>query len=338
MSRGWDRGGLSIGDNSSWRLICGSGAGPDGCEGVGTFFRPNVLAGHCPFDGSGPEIVGLGLSDVAVEWWHCWKIYSSIPTVVGDMGPMLARFIGPGFADWNMRIVPAWVGLPWLPTDISVGLDPDDTIPPGITTMANIPIAVDRWSHVAANFDRNGNMDTYVNGQLLSSMAIGAMVLEVFQATRYYANTVANTDPANYNGVLDDMTTYHAKRYIVGLTAFHSRLLTVGEIRSSHLGKRVQNFGVPDTVVHWDWRNIERLDGEPICWEFGETNTHHSTLIGLEGKGMAMPTGAPGTLRVPDLSGSGNHWVLPTLATYQRTVALDELSSTAFLYDGFWSS
>jgi len=194
-----------------------------------------------------------------------------------------------------------------------------------------------RWSHIATNFDRDGNATTYINGQQVGAYNIAPMVAEVFETARFYARTVLSTLPAEYNGTLGDMTTYHAGRYVVGPIAFHTRLVTLEEIRSSYRGKRVQNFGTPTTVVCWDWRNIERLDGEPICWDFeGEDTHHHSTLIGMEEQGIAAPRGAAGTIRVPDLSGTGNHWVLPTLATYRRTAALDELSSMAFLTDPFW--
>lgn len=352
MARGWDDGGAFV-DLATSRLICGGNAGCgggagdclDALGGTGkTGFRPNVLVGHCPLDTTPPEIA-FGLNDVSLEYWHCWKVYSTDGTIYSFDMTGLVRMPTPFTSDPALAMYCNWGGIfdPWM---ISGDFDPDRVVPGGATgTLRAVPGG---WSHVAANADRSGNMTVYVNAQLVDTFAINALAAENNNNDpgRLYARVAGDSGaggpgavaPTRYNGTLEDVTTYHHSRYMVGPIALHRRLMTAAEIRESYRGKRVQNFGAAGTYACWYWQDVERPDLDAVCWDFVEDHTHHATLIGVVGRGIGMPVGAAGTIRVPDLSGSGNHWVLPTLGSYQRTATCDELSSTAFLYDPFWTS
>ena len=330
MARGWDRGGNVYADASSWRTICGSPPGPgtgEGEEGGGAGgLRPNCFCGLTPWDAT-PPLITLGAGDYSFEYWSLWKLVRSPSSDT-------SFYVGFLFEDPPFLEEAGCIRHESATQRTSTRYD---DIPGGVNISGGPNNVPPWWSHVACNFTRLGTMDTYVNGVLETSVAINN---NDQGNVRFYALTggINQENQYNDNDGLLDWSAFVQARVLVGPIAAHNRLMTVGEISNSYLGKRVQNFRAPDTTICWDWRLIERLDGEPIDWEFNEGRMQESVVSCISGLGIAAPIGAAGTIRVPDLSGSGNHWVLPTLAEYAEIPAITGRARVAFITHPFWMS
>ena len=318
MSRGWDLGGARGYDGSSWRLICADPPGPGGA------IRPNVFCGLCPWDAT-PPAINLGVANYSIEAWFSWKLHANV------LGDMLWRigFLAPFGVFLQQMGCISLQNLVWM---ANAGYDdvPGVAPIPIETPLVDVPGG---WVHLAVNFNRAGNMTLYVNGALLGTIAINA---NNQGSVRFYALTGYWNDRAGYDADWADWTGWSQCRGVMGPIAAHRRLLTLPEIQESIRAKRVNNFGAANSWLVWDWRLIERLDGAPVTWDTDETHVLHAIRAGLQERGLAAPTGAAGTIRIPDLSGSGNHWVLPTVATYGATTATKAV--IAFLSDPFWST
>lgn len=320
MARGWDRNGAWVGNSSSYRLICGSPPGPGGGVTPGggplpNYPRPNVFCGLAPLDLSPPLIV-VGAGNFSIEGWYSLRSLAEDPTT--EVTPRSGFYSQA--ADLNAC---------FYCNDITPRMNGrfDDGGGGVLTGWDDVPLG---WAYIAMNFNRVGNMDLIANGIVVQSGAITNNPI----SGRFYAMVSNTVNPLLHNGVWGDYTTFGQSRMVVGPVAAHAGLLTQAQLLSSLRGRRVQNLAT--TLLNYDWRMIERIDGDPIDWAYDEDLTHHMLRSYISGRGLMMPRGAPGTIRVPDLSGSGNHWVLPTLAAYARTAACDELSSTAFITDPFW--
>ncbi len=322
MSRGWDRGG-ALPDMSSGRLICGSGGGP---------FKPNVFCGQSFWDDSLP-LITLGVNDFSIETWVAPRCYASPNSDVGfQMGfmhdPLLTGFIqitGGIYIQANT----------WTLTARFNDSGPN-------ITVASTRELLGKWTHVAVNFERAANMTIYFDGIAAGTIAITANNAgdrRFYPFTGGFGGTGVGVWVYDDNtGDIDDWTGYPWAKYLIGPTAAHTRILTMAEIQNSVQGKRVQNFDQPDTSVCYDWRDIERLDGEDIEWEFEELSMQHSLTVGVRGRGVAIPLAAPGTVRVIDQAGAGNHWVLPTRAAYLPAPDWTARGYVAFMYDPFWAT
>lgn len=315
MSRGWDIRGARDQDRSGWRVVCGS---PPGVQG----FRPNVFCGLFPADDTPPE-VAVGVADFSIELWFCQRRYgyTTAPDAVCVSG-MLKPF---GDFRWEGGAIRWGSG-----TGLTCQGRYDDVpgvAPPFIQT-ANCYLAPG-WNHCVANFDRSGNLDVYTNGMLRNSVAINA--LDMGNA-RIYAYAIEWAGAGAWAAT--EWATPEYTMGVVGPFAAHRRLMTVDEIEDAYWGKRVQNFGAAGSFVVWDWRLIEGV----TAWEFDTSKIVPKTREALTLAGIGAPIGANGTVIVPDLSGSGNHWTLPTDTSYTDSNVALARSQTAFLSDPFWRS
>lgn len=328
MARGWDRGGaLGVYDDSTWRLICGLPPGPGVGPGVGGgALRPNAFLGQCVWDLS-PPAINIGVSDFAIEFWYAFKT---------EFNTTSDFFWFVGFCDQRTVLPTQLEGMGAARCDNTVWALTgryDDVVDAGAAVIATGASAnrPGGWNYCAVNFNRAGNMDLIINGVVEASAAINANNMG---AKRFYPFVGAENVTARYNGDWDDWTSFNQARIAVGPVAMHMRLLTQAELNSSLFGKRVQNFGTPNTRICYDWRQIEMVDGTEVEWEFDQTRVTEAHRAGVDGMGIAAPIGAPNTVRVPDLSGSGNDWLLPTFAAYGLTDATR--ARVAFMSAPFW--
>lgn len=334
MARGWDNGGYHLDSASSFRLICGSPPGPGlaplGGIGAGTQwgYRPNCFCGLTPWDNS-PPAIALFQTDFSVECWALQKLLN---------GPNSDQYFHTGFMGEDPLGFNQPMGcIRYAATTADVLAIYDDVpgVPPGWIFTAWHDF-YPRWGHFVVNFNRAGNMDLYTNGRLVESIAINNnnmgnvrfhALSPILAAETQYND---NNDPIMYWG------NFSQAKVLVGPMSAHRRLMTLPEIQSSFRGRRVQNFGAAGTWLSWDWRLIERIDGDPIEWTFDEKMMSDSSVSSIQGLGIAAPIGAAGTIRVPDLSGNGNHWVIPTQETYDSRPLETGRSFVSFITHPFW--
>lgn len=327
MARGWDRGGTLRNDSSSNRLFCGvpPGAGPKAGAGLGVvepgMFKPNSFAGLYPADESPPLMV-LGANNFSFEFWACIRY---VWTFVPDNWPYVG-FLAPPAGPF--RLMPsAAVTLMQLganPEPVAGGYYVAD-VTAGAPVGTPWPICPFGWFHVAINFERALNMSIYINGVL--SGAVGMDALPIVDCRFYpFVNQLPHDDPETVPERYDVDTL----NYAIGPIAMHMGLMTAEQISNSYLGRRVQNIAT--TQICWDWRLIEGHTG----WEMDVNKIMPIIRNNIRSVGLAGPLGVNGTVTVPDLSGNGNDWVIPTSATYSNVIADANMSRTGFFSDPFW--
>jgi len=270
----------------------------------------------------GPGEINLGVSNFSYEFWTARKVITFYPEppywttgFCEISGPFLLAE-----ANFFAAATPPWA-IAWYRN------------PPGpaLAEVQVLNVDVTKWVHVALNYDRAANLEIYLNGVLSDTDPIDANDMGT---SCFFAHSLSRNGPGNCSDDRNDITSFAPAHVVIGPIAMHMRLLTPAEIRDSVRGKRVQNFGTPNTRICWDWRLIERLDGNPVDWDFDDTHITDAFWVGLDGRAMGSPLGAAGTVRIPDLSGSNNHLVLPTQLAYGPAVA--DRSSSTFLCDPFW--
>jgi len=333
MSRGWDRNGARGYDSSSHRLICANPPGPGAGASTGVAstsvlnprsFRPNVFTGMYPYTAANPPLIAIGVADFSYEFWHHFRRQPRWP-----LGGNWWQFVGYCVPDWDWGCA-CWPEGHWLTPGVRAFYDADIGAPPAAVTTGVLTLPDPYgWHHYACNFDRSANLELFVDGLSLGTVAIDNINAGSW---RFYAlvtnsTSVADCDVSDDPAVLPPGETSQVHAFgVVGPVAAHASLLTPAQLRNSVRGKRVQNFAT--TVINWDWRNVESHTG----WEIDANRIIAKATDFLTG--VAAPLGANGTVVVPDASGNGNDYVLPTAETY-GTVTADK-ANIGFIVDPFW--
>lgn len=317
MARGWDSGNIF----GTSRILCalppGGAAEAGGGNENGTILGPNALipnvsCGLWPRDATPPEF-NLGAGNFSLELWYCMK---TLENTAPD------RWCHTGFmTDVGTRAV----GTIMFSTDGWVLAEYDNdpgNLPNRIRTAWSQEAP--GWHHAAVNFTRLGNMEFFVDGISRAAVAINntPCVPARFCPPATYTSNDPTADTNNWG--------LQNSPVVAGPIAAHTGVLTQAQLESSVRGRRVNNL--PTTLVNWNWRGIRGHTG----WQFDMDRIIMMTWAWLDNVGVGAPIGAPGTVVVPDVSGNGNDWVLPTLATYGTITA--QKSPTGFLADSFWNN
>lgn len=174
----------------------------------------------------------------------------------------------------------------------------------------------DGWFHVAANFDRNVQLELYINGTLQGVSALP----DIGAPTNWGAHDFY---PGWHTAPWDDGDWPTVG---MGPCAVHQVLLTPAQMLESVRRKHVQLLGT--TMAAYDWRGLRGYTG----WEFDRTLMAEG-VDARAGNGLgtgalrngfpasespACPLGALGDVVVPDLSGNGNDITMWTLPAYTR--------------------
>lgn len=263
---------------------------------IGDDFTPTALYGGI-YEGDEFPTYAFGVNDFSYEFWVKWCQGNDSPGA--DTTSLAAVWAIPAYTPRaGLWVLPTAYGIAAIYAGVSAGYQ---TIPLG-------------WSHLAANYDRSGTLDYYVNGtQEGTQPAINANDMGTISFCPSFA---AVNDARNVvmNGNNDGPTWYGGSviRIWTGLVAMHNRLLTAAEILESYTQRRVQNIsGV--TQIRWDPRDLEGHTG----WE-----TRSEYLASSLRGGLSLPWGAPlgtyGEVLIPDSSGNGNDLLLPVATAYQN--------------------
>lgn len=318
MARGWDRGRARGYDASSNRLVCGTPPGP-GMTGPGVgegggAFKPNTFTGLWPLDGT-PPAIAVGGASFSIEAWFCWKREN-------ELGGVSTRTII-GFVDAATISITlgAIVFYPAGATGDRAILSFGD--PALETVLVSTGMG---WHHLAGTFNRAGNMTLYIDAVAVAVRAIDGRDL----GNCFFFALSGQED----NAAVCDLTSAEGSDLeasgVVGPVATHLGLLTPAQIGDSFRGKRVQNLAT--TAVNYDWRGVEGHTG----WETDVDRIIAKARENLETLGVAAPIGVNGTVTVPDLSGNGNDWALPTAEVYGTDTA--DKATIGFLSQPFWMS
>lgn len=330
MSRGWDRGGSLFNDSSSNRLICASPPGVGGPGPAGICSTPgvapqalvcNVCTGLWPCDESPPNII-IGAADFSFEFWLCNRGPSNTHAISCNTG---FGFPNPVSTTLEIGATVDWRSIAGAP-QIRIRYNP--TPGAGAFTSSAWIVAPSGWNHITVNWERAINATLYVNGIAAVAVGINAIALP---SLGFFAQTDLRLGPQGYSSCDDPAEALRViPRAVIGPMAAHLSLLSQAQMQSSFRGRRVQNIAT--TFINWDWRRLEghtawETDPNRIMWKAWET---------LENVGVASPRGPVGTVRVPDLSGNGNDWILTTVPCY-GTVTEDK-GPVGFMVDSFFTS
>ena len=283
------------------RLFCGTTPGGGG----DVEFIPNVFLGY-PWSQTQPPSPSLpsitpGTSDFSLEVWARRKLGSSIDD----------QFVT-GIMEDNS-------GLPVIIAVISWDTSPADTVraqfdalgagvPSLISTGSQSPTRLGRWSHYVANFDRNANMELFIDTDSKETVSISAQADSV--TGEVHALTADHVDPyhgTSFSGWPEEDNIFPV---IIGPMAIHNRLMTNAEIQDSYRNRKVQNISNV-SFINFDWRKIEGQTGWDTDWS--RMMLGHKFALPVP---AGAPQGAAGTVSVRDQSGSGNHWTIPSVADY----------------------
>lgn len=285
------------------RLIC---LDPPGGDGSVSNFVPNVFLGYPwplvqPASPAMPSITP-GTSDFSLELWARRKLGNSPGEDEQFWSGILENNSGNGFPSpiacirWTTSV-----------DDISGVFDALGTGAPSSITAFAAPRRLGLWSHYALNFDRDGNMEIFIDAESRVTKDISAqgdsVVGEVHALTSSHTFVHHNSTFASWSAV-------SVFPVMVGPFAIHNRLMTNAEIQDSFRNYKVQNISSV-SLINFDWRKIEDETGWDLDWD----NMMLGHKAGLSVP-AAAPQGAVGTVTVRDQSGNGNHWALQTVADY----------------------
>ncbi len=286
------------------RLICSDppgGDGGDGGDGTASF-TPNVLLGFASgyLEGSpNPYVssVNMGTADFSMEMWSLRKYVASPGnTATFDLSGIHRDATGSATAvatlTWNHN--GSTVVATFRP-------------PSAATVSFSAAISVlGHWEHYAVNYDRDGNMELFINAVSAGTASIAALSANTILGTVHPYSQVSVT----LNGAFNNWSPIAITSQEVGPFAIHSRLMTQAEMENSYRNKKVQNIASVSTLVYY-WDKIERETG----WDVDMDNLMLAYKAGLKVP-AASPEGVLGTVIVPDQSGNGNNWPLSTAADY----------------------
>jgi hypothetical protein len=324
-------------------------ASPPGAEndslGAELNVTPNAYCGMAPVVWNNAPTVALGAANFSWEGWFRWSMGHDNPEGTDAWLDAIGFVIRDPSVPGAPRII---AGLEIHPNAYRVNptYDPDPgdpTFASQIQGAAELVYPYSNWNHLAMNFNRAGNMDTYLNSTLVDTVAINNVDLGTRSFFPYIIGQGNNDHTYDPTGFYDDnwanWTTFFQNRMHCGPMAMHNRLMTQAEISESYVQKRVQNIAAV-TQICWYWSNVVGNTG----WYTNEANLifcHRATLH----RPLLCPEGALGTVTVTDVSGTGNNLTLPTIATYgSSSIAFDvggvEQSGakcqTAMYADPFW--
>lgn len=301
MSNGWD-------SDGSERLFCLNPPGGDN-------LIPSVFLGM-PWQKPQPPTVDnpaitIGASDFSMEVWALRRFGNSpgddeqFWTGILRNDPTLP--VSSDFPDVHAAIrwtnnddsVQAWFSKNPLPSG------PDAPIIIG----AMFPSRRGHWTYYCVNYDRDGNMECFIDTESKGTASIAAQAGAVASA-KVHALTADHAFNF-HNPVAFDLSNIAVFPVMVGPFAVHNRLLTATERDASFKSQTVQNLGSSVTYLHFNWHHIEGATG----WD-----TDLDRMMTGHREGLQVPGGAPqgdvGTVFVRDESGNDRHWILPTAADY----------------------
>lgn len=293
------------------------------CVGPPWEFEPTAFTGVSPKVLTGVPAIALGVADFSFEFWWIWE--NGPQNASSDINYVI------GFGDNSEAMYPvARIYCSNAAYTMRLDFNHDPTNGATLINGGNVAIGNGRWVHVACNFDRTGNMDLYADTTLLDSTAINANNLGSRRFYPYvnYLGLETSYDPlgAGY---------YVESRGMIGMVAMHNRLMTVAEINESFQERRVQNIPAV-TQIMYDWRKIEGMTG----WDYDKNHLLEGLAVIIDYP-MGIPEGTGGTVTVPDQSGNGNDFMLPTRAGYSDDYgSLDSVADVrawcAMVADPFW--
>lgn len=300
---------------STNRLACGvpvGGAKAGLALTAGGEFLPNVFTGMWPWDTSPPQF-NLGAGNFCFEGWYCWKTLDNQPP---DFYCQTGFITDVAYPNNRVAVLEFNSGGRSIAT-----YDNDPLAAPG-EIQTGWGGALSGWHHIAVNCNRAGNMDLIFDGVVQLSVVINntPCVLARFVPLSSEQRNIADLDVAD--------PVDHNAPVVVGPIAAHTGLLTAAQLQDSVRGRRVQNLAT--TLVYYDWRRVEGQAG----WEFDQDRMIDAVGWWIRELPVGAPMGAAGTVVVPDLSGNGNDWTLPTLAAYTEVTA--NKSRVGFLTDPWW--
>lgn len=215
-----------------------------------------------------------------------------------------------------------------------------------ISSSATIPLG---WNHYAINYDRDGNMEFFINGRSQGTISIAA---------RNAANLGTRDFSPFSAGPASPLMEGPNNPFMTGPCALHvgaGSVLTAAELDRAVAGKTTINQGSTITQARYDWRDIKLMNNGiwielsiPADTTYGSRNTGFSPIsllafatstangvrfIDTNFNSAANPktTSTEIVAYVPDSSGNGNH------AYIVFTSGVDWLGrSHIFADDPFW--
>ena len=149
------------------------------------------------------------------------------------------------------------------------------------------------WTHLAANFDRNGNLELFVDG--VSQGTTGGMTSTTFDREFTVVGGALPAQGTNFN--------------LMGPCALHAALLTNAQIETSVRTKYVQILTT--TMGAYDMREI--ILNAATFWELVGTSTYNATALPDAIPPLYQPVQTGGGITTCpsfialDLSGNGRH-------------------------------
>ena len=282
-------------------------------------FVPNTFCG-LPWPQAAPfgPTVTPGTGDFAIELWARRK-YQGTPAGTDN-------FFNSGIlenASGGLGRTPIRVAcIAWSTSDNSTSaiFDALGAGAPSPVSVPGTPTRVGGWNHYVMNCDRDANMEYFIDAESKGTTVISAQTDSV---TGEF-HPLTSDRAGDHHRTTFTTWTFNIFPVIIGPMAIHGRLLTDAEIHSSYLNRKVQNISGSSILV-WDWTKVEGYTGWDTDWSH--------MMLGHK-IGMSSPAGAPqgaaGTITVPDQSGNGNTWTLPTVEDYTL------YDSAAAVEDGLW--
>lgn len=308
MSTGYDDGG-------STRLVCVGppDATPDSVisdpstpSPPGSLI-PNVFYGGGEHAYNAVSQATVGVNDVSLELWF--------------------KPVRPSNQDQGWRISLSDVGSPSTERFL-VYTNPGATsahaeYQPGGT--ANYFTIAPKWSYLVARWDRDLQVEIWIDGVQEHQAALAdAAGPTNWGALEFYPPFVSTP-----SALADDENL----NWAVGPLALHTGLLTAAQQLSSMRRRGIQLLGA--TLAAYDWRGVTGHTG----WEFSIDSLEIGIRDTFEQSyhEPGCPTGADGTVVIPDISGNGRDVTLSTLATYPAVAAFQaDRGRCAFSRDIFF--
>ena len=299
--------------------------------------KPTVFCGMYPIVYDYAPQIALDDVDFSWETWLKWALGPTNPT--GDVPTLL------GFGQEDTPPSPFWQDVANLRISSNTYMmrltyDSTPLVGPNEAETAFVAWTDPLWFHVVCNFTRLGNMSLIINTAVQD---VAAMNNNDLGNRRFYPvvggiGSDLTFDPSSSWDCIEadyhvDWSSFIQGRIHQGPVAVHNQLMSQAEINDSYARQTVQNIpGV--TQLMWDWREIQGATG----WEYDRRRIMSAIRATLSWQAMA-PTGAAGTVTVPDLSGNGNDLTLPTATSYGMTLGplvAGTKSWVAFEADPFW--
>lgn len=316
---------------------------PDGyqqnCFAGGQFFDDDSADG----DSVWPTVT-IGVADFAMEWWMKTTMFSAasgedFSSITGLFDTNIYATYGINASMWQRHgAFNPWIDFNW-----------------GTGSAQSRPVAspVVGWQHNLANFDRNGNLTWYKNGEIYDAVSIagsnGVDIGDLYVAPLHHEAGLGGepgivTDPGGtYPDSLTDpfsIFNFSHHSYYIGPFALHvGALLSATQINNSLRNRCAQNIaGV--TQVYYNWRRILYVTG----WEKNRRHINRQTSDYI--KNLAAPLSDQTTVVVVDETQNGNDLELDVTDEYGQELwdripwvfAPGDRATCAFVSDSFFQS